>query len=93
MPDPAVTLFDTFAIAGYGGTNAEATQSVYKGHILSLAKKTISIGLVTTLFVAVVAEPFVGIRGMLILGVIGMIMTAVAAFSATIVPQKPPKSR
>ena len=37
VDDPAVALFDTFAIAGYGGTTAESAQSVYAGHALQRA--------------------------------------------------------
>ncbi len=37
VDDPAVALFDTFAIAGYGGTSAEPARAVYAGHAIQKA--------------------------------------------------------
>lgn len=78
VPDPTIALFDTFTIAGYGGTAAEPARSVYQGHALGRANKVLAWSLAATVVLAILAEPFGGIRGSFIVVLIGLVITAIS---------------
>ena len=81
-PDPAVALFDTFAIAGYGGTSAETARALYQGHPIKRLNSWLVISLLSTAAAAVAAEPFVGGRGAIGVAAIGLFLIAVYHMAA-----------
>jgi hypothetical protein len=61
VPDPALALFDTWAINGWGGTTAEAARSTYKDHPLRKADKVL-LGSIAAAVVAVLLAALEGSR-------------------------------
>lgn len=78
VEDPAVTLFDTFAIAGYGGSAAEPARSTYQGHALTKANRALLWSLVATGAATLMIEPFGGVRGMVMVAIVGLLLTAIS---------------
>jgi hypothetical protein len=77
-PDPAIALFNTWAINGWGGSTSEVSQSIYRGHPLSMANKILIASLVATVASAVLVEPFGSIRASAIVAAIGIILTGLS---------------
>ena len=68
VDDPAVTLFETWALGGWGGSTSEAAGSRYKGHALSRADKFLLGQLVLVAFVVILGSIADGWRGGLAFG-------------------------
>jgi hypothetical protein len=75
-PDPALALFNTWAINGWGGSIEEESRSLYQGHPLARANKLLVGSLLATGTAALLMEPFGGIRASLLVAAIGLVLTA-----------------
>jgi hypothetical protein len=75
-PDPALVLFNTWAINGWGGSIEEESRSIYQGHPLARANKLLVGSLLATATAALLFEPFGGIRASLLVTGIGLVLTA-----------------
>jgi hypothetical protein len=75
-PDPALVLFDTWAINGWGGSIEEESRSIYRGHPLARANKLLVGSLLATATAALLIEPFGGFRASLLVTAIGLVLTA-----------------
>jgi hypothetical protein len=70
VADPTPALFDSWALAGWGGSLAEPARSTYQGHVAQKANKEFLIAVVLTLLLSGLAFRFDGIRaGSLVLAV------------------------
>jgi hypothetical protein len=70
VPDPTPAVFDSWALAGWGGSLAEPARSIYRGHVAQKANREFLIAVVVTLLLAGLAFRFDGIRaGSLVLAV------------------------
>jgi len=70
VPDPTPALFDSWALAGWGGSLAEPARSTYQGHVARKANREFLIAVVVTLLLAGLAFRFDGVRaGSLVLAV------------------------
>jgi len=76
IPDPALALFNTWAINGWGGSTEEAARSVYRDHPLSTANKYLIAEVIGTVIVAGLSSVFEGPRGGLVLAFICAILIA-----------------
>jgi hypothetical protein len=75
-PDPALVLFNTWAINGWGGSIEEQSRSIYQGHPLARANKLLVGSLLATATAAVLIEPFGGFRASLLVTAIALMLTA-----------------
>jgi len=75
-PDPALALFNTWAINGWGGSIEEESRSIYRGHPLARANKLLVGSLLATATAALLTEPFGGSRASLLVATIGLVLTA-----------------
>jgi len=75
-PDPALALFNTWAINGWGGSIEEESRSIYRGHPLARANKLLVGSLLATATAALLIEPFGGLRASLLVATIGVVLTA-----------------
>jgi hypothetical protein len=75
-PDPALALFNTWAINGWGGSIKEESRSLYQGHPLARANKFLVGSLLGTATAALLMEPFGGVRASLLVAAIGLVLTA-----------------
>lgn len=78
VPDPAVVLFDTWALNGWGGSAAELATATYHGHPMSYADKVFIGSIAVTLLVAFLAMSSIGGRGAILVAVVGAILTAMS---------------
>ena len=62
VPDPTPALFDSWALAGWGGSLAEPARSIYEGHVAQKANREFLIALVVTMLLAGLAFRFDGVR-------------------------------
>jgi hypothetical protein len=70
VPDPTPALFDSWALAGWGGSLAEPARSTYQGHVAQKANREFLIAVALTLLLSGLAFRFDGIRaGSLVLAV------------------------
>lgn len=88
-PDPALALFNTWAINGWGGSIEEESRSTYEGHPLAQANKFLVRSLVATATAALLIEPFAGVRGSVLVATIGLILTAMKQLGVRIEGRKP----
>jgi hypothetical protein len=75
-PDPALVLFNAWAINGWGGSIQEESRSIYAGHPLARANKILVGSLLATATTALLVEPFGGVRASLLVAAVGLILTA-----------------
>jgi hypothetical protein len=73
--DPAPVLFNTWALAGWGGTTQERARSLFQGHVLERANKLLFFSVVATLACAAAAASK-GIRFGITVAVLGLVLTA-----------------
>ncbi len=66
-PDPAVALFNTWAIGGWGGSTPEASRSVYQGHAIERANRELALWVLAAVAVAVPGVMLAGMRGAAVL--------------------------
>jgi len=76
IPDPAIALFDTWAVTGWGGSAAEPARSLYRGHTIARANSIFSLELVGTMLATMIAGVAEGRRGAMVVGAVGLILTA-----------------
>lgn len=76
IPDPAIALFDTWAVTGWGGSAEEPARALYRGHRIARANSIFSLELVATMLGAMIAGVAEGRRGAMVVGAIGLIGTA-----------------
>jgi hypothetical protein len=70
VSDPTPALFDSWALAGWGGSLAEPARSTYQGHVAQKANREFLIAVSLTLLLSGLAFRFDGIRaGSLVLAV------------------------
>jgi hypothetical protein len=58
VPDPTPALFDSWALAGWGGSLAEPARSTYQGHVAQKANREFLIAVVLTLPLSGARIPF-----------------------------------
>ena len=75
IPYPALALFNTWAINGWGGSTQEPARSFYQGHAISNANKILALELTGTAAVTMLAGVAEGRRGAIVAGVICLILT------------------
>lgn len=77
VPDPALALFGEYALGGWGGSEAEPTLALYKGHKLAQANTWLVWSLVVVVALAAAAGlTFGGLRIAAAVGIIGAILVA-----------------
>jgi len=76
IPDPALALFNTWAVTGWGGSVEEAARSLYRGHAISKANKILTAELVGTMLAAGLGSVAEGRRGAVVIGAVCLILTA-----------------
>ncbi len=76
IPDPALALFDTWAVTGWGGSAQEAARSLYRGHAIARANNILSAELVGTVLATMLGGVAEGRRGAIALGAVCLILTA-----------------
>src|SRR5262249_51505152 len=77
-PDPAVGLFNTWAITGWGGSLDEPATSTYQGHMSRRTNGILVASAIATLAAAAATVPFAGPRGAGVVILIGAILTALS---------------
>jgi len=75
IPDPALALFNSWAINGWGGSTPEPARSFYQGHAISNANKILALELIGTAAVTMLAAVAEGRRGAIAAGIICLILT------------------
>jgi hypothetical protein len=75
IPDPALALFNSWAINGWGGSTQEPARSFYQGHAISYANKILALELIGTAAVTMLAAVAEGRRGAIAAGIICLILT------------------
>jgi hypothetical protein len=75
IEDPALALFDTYAIDGWGGSTPEAATSTYKGHPEAAADRWLTWSLIATGLCAAAVTVELGVRGALLVALIGGFLT------------------
>jgi hypothetical protein len=75
IPDPALALFNSWAINGWGGSTQEPARSFYQGHAISNANKILALELTGTAAVTMLAAVAEGRRGAIAAGIICLILT------------------
>jgi hypothetical protein len=88
-PDPALALFNTWAINGWGGSIQEESRSIYQGHPLARANKVLLGSLLATATAALLIEPFGSFRASLLVTGIGLILTALNQLGMRLEGRKP----
>ena len=73
-PDPALALFNTWAINGWGGSTPERAASVYRGHALVRANRILVAELVGTAALAALAFGLEGRRAGIVAGLVCLIL-------------------
>lgn len=76
IPDPALALFDTWAVTGWGGSVAEQAGSLYRGHPLARANTLLTAELIGSALAAGLGSIAEGRRGAVVLGAVCLILTA-----------------
>jgi hypothetical protein len=76
IPDPALALFNTWAVTGWGGSVPEQASSLYRGHVVSRANKILMGELVGTIIAAGLGNVAEGPRGAIVIGALCLILTA-----------------
>jgi hypothetical protein len=76
IPDPALALFNTWAVTGWGGSAEERARSLYRGHTLSKANRILTAEVIGTLIAAGLANVAEGRRGAVVIGAVCLILTA-----------------
>jgi hypothetical protein len=76
IPDPALALFDTWAVTGWGGSVEEPARSLYRGHVISKANKVLIAELAGTMVAAGLGSFAEGRRGAIVIGAVCLILTA-----------------
>jgi hypothetical protein len=77
-PDPALLLFNTWAINGWGGSTPEAARSVYQGHVIRKANNILVLSLAATIGISALVFPLAGLRGAGVVVLIGFILTGLS---------------
>ena len=75
IPDPALALFNNWAINGWGGSTPERARSLYRGHALANANKLLILELVGTAAVCLMALAAEGRRGAIAAAIICLVLT------------------
>ena len=75
IPDPALALFNSWAINGWGGSTPEESRSLYRDHALAKANRWLFGELVGSFLLAAAAASFEGRRGAIVVGVICLTLT------------------
>jgi hypothetical protein len=75
IPDPALALFNTWAINGWGGSTPEDARSLYRGHPLSKANKYLVAELAGSALITAVGAIVEGRRGAIVVALICAILT------------------
>ena len=75
IPDPALALFNSWAINGWGGSAPEKARSLYQGHPLSKANRYLIAEAVGTVALTALAGIAEGRRGAIVLFLICAILT------------------
>jgi hypothetical protein len=75
QPDPAVLLFDTWALTGWGGSSNEQASSIYRGHPASRADRIFLASLTATVVATLSAMQLGGGRVGIMVGIFGAVMT------------------
>src|SRR3954447_16421112 len=84
IPDPALALFNSWAITGWGGSTPEKARSLYQGHPLSKAHKYLIAEAVGTVALTTLAGIAEGRRGAVVVFLICAILTAFQQFGMRI---------
>jgi hypothetical protein len=87
IPDPALALFNTWAINGWGGSTQEPALSFYQGHAISNANKILALELTGTAAVTMLAAVAEGRRGAIAAGIICLILTLFQQLGMRIEPK------
>jgi hypothetical protein len=74
IPDPALALFNTWAINGWGGSTPEDARSLYRGHPLSKANKYLVAEVAGSALITAVGAIIEGRRGAIVVGLICAIL-------------------
>ncbi len=74
-PDPALVLFDTYAIAGWGDPVSEPAGSVYQGHALKTADKALLWSIGAIVFAIGLPIVFGQPRIAIVVGIIAVVIT------------------
>jgi len=77
-PDPAVALFNTWAIGGWGGSTPEASRSVYQAHPLSNVNKFLIGSLLASVTAAAAVAPIFSLGASAAIAVAGIVVTGVS---------------
>jgi hypothetical protein len=75
IPDPALALFNTWAINGWGGSTPERARSLYRGHALANASRILILELCGTAAACLLALAVEGRRGAIAAAVICLVLT------------------
>ena len=76
IPDPALALFNTWAVTGWGGSAEEQSRSLYRGHPISRANMVLWAELLGTALAAGLGGAAEGRRGAVVIGAVCLILTA-----------------
>lgn len=88
-PDPALVLFNNWAISGWGGSIQEEARSLYRGHPLARANKLLIGSLLATATGALLIEPFGGFRASLLVTTIGLVLAAMNQLGMRVEGRRP----
>lgn len=75
IPDPALALFNSWAINGWGGSTPERARSLYRGHALVNANRILVLELVGTAAACLLALAVEGRRGAIAAALICVVLT------------------
>jgi hypothetical protein len=75
IPDPALALFNSWAINGWGGSTTEWARSLYRGHAISTANKILALELIGTAALCLLASAAEGRRGAIVAAIICVTLT------------------
>ena len=76
IPDPALALFNTWAVTGWGGSVEEPARSLYRGHVLARANNILSAELAGTVVAAGLGGVAEGRRGAIVTAAVCLVLTA-----------------
>lgn len=75
-PDPALVIFDTWVVTGWGGSTPEPSRSIYRRHPLARAKAILVASAAASLALAGLIEPIGGLRASAAVAVAGLLVSA-----------------
>ncbi|MBV9757914.1 MAG: hypothetical protein JO047_12725 [Alphaproteobacteria bacterium] len=76
IPDPALALFNTWAVTGWGGSAEEPATSLYRGHVLARADRILAAEAVGTAIATGLGALAEGRRGAFVIAAVCLILTA-----------------